>query len=126
MKEAIHRGNKTVKAILTQDQMIPGLGNAIAQDIMFNARLHPKQPLEALQKDHIDSLHYAILKTLKEAIRLGGRNDEFDLYGNRGQYVRLMDQNAAGRPCPECTTKIEKMAYLGGACYFCPKCQQLL
>ena len=126
VKEAIHRGNKTVKGILTQDQMIPGLGNAIAQDIMFNARLHPKQPLEALQKDHIDSLHYAILKTLKEAIRLGGRNDEFDLYGNRGQYVRLMDQNAAGRPCPECTTKIEKIAYLGGACYFCPKCQQLL
>jgi formamidopyrimidine-DNA glycosylase len=126
MKEAIANGNKTVKAILTQDQMIPGLGNAIAQDIMFKAKLHPKQPLEALQRNHVENLHQAILKTLKEAIRLGGRNDEFDLYGNRGRYVRLMDNKAAGHPCPECGTRIEKTSYLGGACYFCPSCQRLL
>ena len=126
MKEAIANGNKTVKAILTQDQMVPGLGNAIAQDIMFKAKLHPKQPLEALQQNHVKNLHQAILKTLKEAIRLGGRNDEFDLYGNRGRYVRLMDNRAAGHPCPECGTRIEKTSYLGGACYFCPSCQRLL
>jgi formamidopyrimidine-DNA glycosylase len=125
VKEAIANGNKTVKAILTQDQMIPGLGNAIAQDIMFKARLHPKQPLPALQKNHVENLHRAILETLKEAIRLGGRNDEYDLHGNPGRYVRLMDKNAVGRPCPECGTRIEKTAYLGGACYFCPTCQQL-
>jgi len=126
VKEAIANGNKTVKAILTQDQMIPGLGNAIAQDIMFRAKLHPKQPLEVLQRNHVENLHQAILKTLKEAIRLGGRNDEFDLYGNRGRYVRLMDNRAAGHPCPECGTRIEKTSYLGGACYFCPSCQRLL
>jgi len=126
MKEAIANGNKTVKAILTQDQMVPGLGNAIAQDIMFKAKLHPKQPLEALQQNHAKNLHQAILKTLREAIRLGGRNDEFDLYGNPGRYVRLMDNNAAGHPCPECGTAIEKISYLGGACYFCPDCQRLL
>ncbi len=126
VKEAIASGNKTVKGILTQDQMIPGLGNAIAQDIMFKAGLHPKQPLEALQKNHVEKLHRAILETLKEAIRLGGRNDEYDLYGDRGGYVRLMDKNAVGHPCPECGTRIEKTAYLGGACYFCPTCQRLL
>ncbi len=126
VKEAIANGNKTVKAILTQDQMIPGLGNAIAQDIMFRAKLHPKQPLEALQRNHVENLHQAILRTLKEAIRLGGRNDEFDLYGNSGRYVRLMDNHAAGHPCPECGTRIEKTSYLGGACYFCPGCQRLL
>ena len=126
VKKAIDNGNKTVKAILTQDQMIPGLGNAIAQDIMFKAKLHPKQPLVALQRDHIQNLHRAILTTLEDAIRLGGRNDEFDLYGNPGRYVRLMDKNAAGHPCPECATRIEKMSYMGGACYLCPACQRLL
>jgi len=125
-KEAIANGSKTVKAILTQDQMIPGLGNAIAQDIMFKARLHPKQPLLALRKNHVENLHRAILETLKEAIRLGGRNDEYDLHGNPGRYVRLMDKNAVGRPCPQCGTRIEKTAYLGGACYFCPTCQRFL
>ena len=34
--------NRSVKALLTQDQVIPGLGNAIAQDILFHARLHPR------------------------------------------------------------------------------------
>ncbi len=125
-KESVDSGFKTVKAILTQGQMIPGLGNAIAQDIMFKARLHPKQPLAALRASHVENLHRAILGTLQEAIRLGGRNDEFDLYGNPGRYVRVMDKDAVGRPCPECGAKIEKMAYLGGACYFCPACQRLL
>ena len=126
IKESVANGFKTVKAILTQGQMIPGLGNAIAQDIMFRARLHPKQPLDALQKGDIEKLHRGIVGTLQDAIRLGGRNDEFDLYGNPGKYVRLMDKNAAGRPCPECTTRIEDMSYLGGTCYFCPTCQRLL
>lgn len=39
-------------------------------------------------------------------------------------YIRLMDNKAVGHPCPECGTKIEKIQYLGGACYFCPRCQQ--
>jgi len=123
IQEAIMNGNKTVKAILTQDQLIPGLGNAIAQDIMFAARLHPTQPLERLDKTRIDALHGAIVGTLKDAIGKGGRNDEHDLYGNPGKYARVMDRNTEA--CPECRTKIRKMAYLGGACYFCPECQEV-
>jgi formamidopyrimidine-DNA glycosylase len=33
---------RSAKALLTLNQIIPGLGNAIAQDILFRARLHPK------------------------------------------------------------------------------------
>jgi formamidopyrimidine-DNA glycosylase len=53
----------------------------------------------------------------------GGRNDEVDLLGNPGGYVRIMDSRAAGKPCPECGATVQKIHYLGGACYFCPKCQ---
>ena len=45
------------------------------------------------------------------------------LFGHRGGYIRLMDNAAVGKPCHECGTKIQKIQYLGGACYFCPKCQ---
>jgi formamidopyrimidine-DNA glycosylase len=62
---------------------------------------------------------------LHEVIALGGRYDEFDLFNCPGKYVRIMDKNAAGEPCPECGTIIEKMQYLGGACYFCPNCQKM-
>ena len=116
---------KTVKGLLTQDQSIPGLGNAIAQDIMFKSALHPKRPLEKLNKKQKRTLYKAIVDTVKEVTRKGGRNDEFDLYGNPGRYVRLMDKNAANKPCPRCGGKIEKIQYLGGACYLCPACQPL-
>ncbi|OGC02047.1 hypothetical protein A2V82_15630 [candidate division KSB1 bacterium RBG_16_48_16] len=115
---------KSAKGLLTQDQLIPGLGNSIAQDILFRARLSPKHPVEKLSRDQRQTLYDAILKTIHEVIEKGGRYDETDLYNDRGKYIRLMDKNAAGQPCPECGTKIVKIQYLGGACYFCPQCQQ--
>jgi formamidopyrimidine-DNA glycosylase len=114
---------RSVKALLTQEQLIPGLGNAIAQDIMFRARLHPRHPIADLDRDRRQTLHSAIVRTVREVIDQGGRYDEYDLYGRPGDYVRLMDGKAAGRPCPECGTTVEKIQYLGGACYLCPKCQ---
>lgn len=116
---------KSVKGLLTQDQSIPGLGNAIAQDIMFKAALHPKRSLEELSKKQKRTLYKAIIDTVDEVTRKGGRYDEFDLYGNPGKYVRLMDKNAVNKPCPRCGGKVEKIQYLGGACYLCPGCQPL-
>ncbi|MGE5141536.1 MAG: DNA-formamidopyrimidine glycosylase family protein [Rudaea sp.] len=114
----------SVKALLTQHQLIPGLGNAIAQDILFRGCLHPKHPVEELTRSQKRQLYNAITKTVEQAIKQGGRCDEYDLYGNPGKYVRLMDKNALGRPCPQCGRPIEKMQYLGGACYYCPGCQR--
>jgi formamidopyrimidine-DNA glycosylase len=122
--DEVLRGEKrSVKGLLTQDQLIPGLGNAIAQDILFRARLHPRHPLAALDDDRRRALHEAIVTTVREAIDLGGRYDERDLFGNPGGYVRRMDAAAAGHPCPACGTTVEKIQYLGGACYLCPSCQ---
>ncbi len=114
---------KSVKGLLTQDQLIPGLGNAIAQDIMFLAGLHPKYMVDALTKDERRKLYRAVTATVRKVISKGGRYDEYDLHGVPGKYIRLMDKNTVGRPCPECGTKIQKIQYLGGACYFCPECQ---
>jgi len=115
---------RSAKALLTQDQLIPGLGNAIAQDILFKARLHPRHLIADLSADQRLSLWRAIVDTVSEVIEKGGRYDEFDLHGNRGGYVRLMDRNAIGRPCPDCGGEVEKIQYLGGACYLCSRCQE--
>ena len=115
---------RSVKGLLTQEQLVPGLGNAIAQDILFQAKLHPKHPISELDKTQRRSLYRAIQKTVKEIIARGGRNDETDLYNQPGRYRRIMDKDAVAKPCPVCGTKVEKIQYLGGACYFCPNCQQ--
>ena len=115
---------RSAKGLLTQDQLIPGLGNAIAQDILLRARLHPRHGLADLDGAQRRALFEAIVGTVARAIELGGRNDEVDLFGRPGGYVRLMDRSAAGRPCPACGTTVEKIQYLGGACYLCPSCQE--
>ena len=114
---------RSAKGLLTQDQIIPGLGNAIAQDILFRARLHPRHPIADLSAGQRRALYHAIVNTVGEVIDKGGRYDEYDLHGNRGGYIRTMDRNAVRRPCPECGGEIEKIQYLGGACYLCPNCQ---
>lgn len=114
---------RSAKALLTQEQLIPGLGNAIAQDILFRARLHPKHAIADLSPAQRRALYDAITATVQEVIAQGGRSDEFDLYGRPGGYVRVMDSRAAGQPCPNCGATVEKIQYLGGACYFCPGCQ---
>jgi len=114
---------RSVKSLLTQEQLIPGLGNAIAQDIIFHARLHPKHNIADLSRDQTLGLYNAILSMVDEIIAKGGRYDEVDLFNQPGRYIRLMDKNAAGMPCPECEVSVEKIQYLGETCYFCPRCQ---
>ena len=121
--ELLEGKKRSVKSLLTQDQLVPGLGNAIAQDILFNARLHPRRSLADLTSSQRRDLFVTITGTVLAVIEKGGRNDETDLFGKPGGYVRLMDSHAAGNPCPRCGWNVEKMQYLGGACYFCPNCQ---
>ena len=117
-------GARSVKGLLTQNQLIPGLGNSIAQDIMFRARLHPRHALSDLGPRACKGLFDAIVGTVASVTEAGGRSDELDLYGRPGGYARLMDSRSVGRPCPVCGTPVEKISYLGGSCYLCPGCQK--
>jgi len=122
--ESVIQKKRSAKSLLTQEQIIPGLGNAIAQDILFKARLHPRHPISELDGEQRTELFAAVKNTVNEIIDQGGRYDEFDLYGQKGGYKRIMDKNALKQPCPNCGGEIQKIQYLGGACYLCPNCQQ--
>jgi formamidopyrimidine-DNA glycosylase len=114
---------RSAKSLFTQDQLLPGIGNGLTQDILFTAGLHPKHPLDALDRDQLKALYHAILDILQQAIDLGGRSEEYDLFNHPGGYQRIMDKRAVGNPCPRCGETVQKIQYLGGACYFCPVCQ---
>jgi formamidopyrimidine-DNA glycosylase len=102
---------------------INGLGNAIVQDILFHARLSPKRKTPDLTPEERYRLYEAIQTTIAKAIEQGGRYDEVDLYGKPGGYARLMGSKAVDTPCTNCGAFIQKISYLGGACYICPECQ---
>jgi formamidopyrimidine-DNA glycosylase len=114
---------KGIKGFLVTSQHVNGIGNSYLLDILFRAKLHPARKIPTLTSDERQRLHAAIQDTLAQAIKLGGREDERDLFDHPGGYKRLMSSQTVGQPCPNCGTTIQKMAYLGGACYLCPTCQ---
>jgi formamidopyrimidine-DNA glycosylase len=115
----------SMKAFLATEQRIPGLGNGVLQDILFQARLHPKRKVGSLSQPEKEALFHAIKNTLNEMTTKGGRDTEKDLLGNSGGYITRMSKNTVGKPCTQCGSVIEKQAYMGGSVYYCPECQAI-
>jgi formamidopyrimidine-DNA glycosylase len=104
---------------------IPGLGNGVLQDILFNAGIHPKKKVKTFSGKDKEKLFDSVKATLAEMTMLGGRDTERDLFGCFGGYKTKLSRNTAGKPCPVCGSIIKKEAYLGGSIYFCEECQKL-
>jgi formamidopyrimidine-DNA glycosylase len=115
----------STKAFLATEQRIPGLGNGILQDILWNAKLHPKHKMNTLDSSDIERLYTSVKDILSSAVAMGGRDTEKNLYGENGSYKTVMSKNNAGSSCPECGGLITKESYMGGSIYFCPDCQRL-
>ncbi|MBN1367852.1 MAG: hypothetical protein JW967_07985 [Dehalococcoidales bacterium] len=115
----------SLKAFLATEQRIPGLGNGVLQDILFNAELHPKKKVSTLTAAEKTSLFNAVRNTLFSMASKGGRDTELDLFGNPGSYQTILSKNTVNKPCPICGTLIKKEAYMGGSIYYCEKCQRL-
>jgi formamidopyrimidine-DNA glycosylase len=113
----------SLKALLATEQRIPGLGNGALQDILFNARMHPKKKVGSLSADNRRVLFESIRSTLSEMVAGGGRDTENDLFGRPGGYQTRLSRNTSGQPCPACGKSIWKEAYMGGSVYYCLACQ---
>lgn len=117
--------NISLKAFLATEQRIPGLGNGVLQDILFNSGFHPKKKINSLTDKDLESIFHSIKSTLTQMARQGGRSTEKDIFGIAGGYQCLLCKNTPGKPCPVCGTTIKKMAYMGGNVYVCEKCQKM-
>jgi len=113
----------SLKAALATEQRIPGLGNGCLQDILWHARLNPRQKLKTLSVSEQGALFTSLKEILAEMTRLGGRSTEQDLFGTPGGYQVVMCAENKGKPCPRCGREILKESYMGGSVYTCPQCQ---
>ena len=113
----------SAKAFLATEQRIPGLGNGVLQDILLNAKIHPKKKMNALSETQRHELFESVKSTLAEMVNCGGRNTEKDLFGKHGGYETKLSKKTVLSLCPNCGGTVKKEAYMGGSIYFCEQCQ---
>jgi len=111
-------------SLVGKDAVIVGLSNSAFQDILFRTKIHPKRKASELSEDERHALYDAIKVMISKRIRLCGKDEFVDLYGNQGRYTPAMGPNMKGKTCVVCGTSIEKLGLGGGHVYFCPKCQK--
>lgn len=113
----------SAKALLATEQRIPGLGNGVLQDILYNAGIHLKK--KQLSEADKEKLYLSIRSTLAEMAVQGGRDTENDLFGCPGGYKTKVSKKTMNQACPICSANIVKEPYMGGSIYYCPGCQKL-
>ena len=116
----------SAKALLATEQRIPGLGNGVLQDILFNAGIHPKRKIETMGDGDIQRMFLSVKSTLKEMKDNGGRDTEKDLFNQNGGYRTVLSNKTLAFPCGVCGSGLVRQAYMGGNIYFCPTCQPLV
>ncbi len=126
---AILRDRSTpLKALLTDQHVVAGIGNIYADEILFAAGLRYDRPAGSLSTIEVRRLHRAIGEVLNEAIKHGGstlRDEQFvDPDGKPGSFQVSHEVYAReGEPCHRCRTPIKKVTVRGRSTYFCEHCQ---
>lgn len=109
-----------VKVFLMDKSALDALGNAYADEALFEARIHPKTFVRSLSLPEVDRLHDAVVTVISEAsAEVARRAPPLD------EKVRdfLKVRNRHGKPCPRCGSTIRKAGVHGHDAFFCPTCQ---
>ncbi|HVP36324.1 MAG TPA: bifunctional DNA-formamidopyrimidine glycosylase/DNA-(apurinic or apyrimidinic site) lyase [Terriglobales bacterium] len=116
-----------IKSVLMNQSIIAGIGNIYADEVLFEAKIHPLQMVSDLSRNKLMKLHSAIQKILKKAIKAGGSSvdDYRDVDGKKGffQFYHKV-YGRAGEPCKRCGTKIRRIIVSQRSTHFCPRCQR--
>lgn len=124
---SLYPGNQkklSVKAFLATEQRIPGLGNGVLQDILWDAQIDPRFDMRKASEEDFRAIYTSIKKILSEMCEQGGRDTERDLFGQKGRYITQLSKNSLFEPCIRCGHEIRKASYMGGTVYFCENCQK--
>jgi formamidopyrimidine-DNA glycosylase len=122
----VRRGR--LKPLLMHQQIIAGIGNIYANEILFRVGLHPNTPVGRLSARKIERLYTIMREVLEEAISCGGSSvrDFFAPDGTEGQYKRRhLVYGKAGQSCPNQCGRIIKRLQGERSSYFCSRCQAL-
>jgi formamidopyrimidine-DNA glycosylase len=127
-------GKKTsLKAALSDQRVVAGLGNIYVCEALFRARLSPKRQASTIADRNGNpnararALVDAIKTTLHDAIKAGGSSlrDHRRADGSLGDFQhKFQVYDREGEPCPHCKGKIKRIVQTGRSTFYCPSCQK--
>jgi formamidopyrimidine-DNA glycosylase len=116
-----------IKPLLLDQKVVSGIGNIYADEILYDARLHPRRKANTLLEGEWEALHAAIRSNLAAGVEHRGTTvrlyrDVLDRGGEHQNYLRVFEKH--GRPCPGCEGEVVREKVGGRPSHFCPACQR--
>lgn len=116
-----------LKPLLMHQQIIAGIGNIYANEILFRVGLHPNRIASKLKEQTIHQLYDTMQSVLCAAVAAGGSSvrDFFAPDGSEGQYKRHHQvYGKHGQPCPNHCGGVIRRLQGERSSFFCPICQR--
>jgi formamidopyrimidine-DNA glycosylase len=127
-------GKKTsLKAALSDQRVVAGLGNIYVCEALFRAHLSPKRRASTIgdrngrPNARAEALVDAIRAVLNDAIRAGGSSlrDHRRADGSLGDFQHNFSvYDREGKPCPNCNGTVKRIVQQGRSTFFCSGCQK--
>jgi formamidopyrimidine-DNA glycosylase len=110
-----------IKTVLTDQQVIAGIGNAYSDEILHVARISPFATAGKLTREQMVILHDAMVSVLTDAVsRLVGQQAA-TLKGEKRSGLRVHART--GLPCPVCGDTVREVSFADKSFQYCPTCQ---
>ncbi len=108
-RDRVGRGGAPVKARIMDQGTIAGVGNLLADEALWRARLDPRRPSGELDAGELDLLRRELRAAIRGALRKGGVHT--------GAFAQ--DRRRVGR-CPRCGAELARGVIGGRTTYWCP------
>ena len=118
-----------IKPLLLDQKVVAGIGNIYVDEILFDARLHPRRKANTLTEAEWGTLFEAIRKNLAAGVEHRGTTvrlyrDVLDRPGDHQNYLRVFEKQ--GERCVEgCGGVVVREKVGGRPTHYCPDCQSV-
>lgn len=116
-----------IKQVLMDQAVISGIGNIYSDEILWQAKIHPLEPIEKLSVNDFKNIYQAARQILKKAVELRGTStsDYRDTRGQKGGYTFVRKvYRREGEKCSRCGTTIKRLKIGGRSAHYCPQEQK--
>ena len=110
-----------VRNLLQDQTFVSGIGNAYADEILWDAKLHPKRRVGSLTPEEMHRLHGSLRSVVAKGLAEVEREMPPELGVKPRDHMRV--RGRAGTPCPRCGATLMRRRKGLDDVDLCPKCQ---